>query len=152
MRKNPAIRNTGWRTFTAAMAIGACAVLVTAVPAAATGESQTVTKLPAKVTMAVGDTVLLTLTTNRTTGYSWQAEGGCCAAGDKSVVKVSKGKYTAPETKKNMVGAPGTTTWTITALRPGSTKVVVTTSPPGADNTMDDETVGTLTIKVKAAS
>lgn len=98
--------------------------------------------------MEVGDTLQLTLSTNRTTGYSWQAQGGCCAAGGKQVVKVSKGKYTAPDSKKNMVGVAGTTTWTITALRPGRTTVTVTTSPPGADNTMDDETVGTLTIRV----
>jgi predicted secreted protein len=49
-----------------------------------------------------------------------------------------------------MVGVPGATTWTVTALRPGTTTVTIVTRPPGVQNTMQDEEVGTLRLIVMA--
>jgi len=61
---------------------------------------------------------------------------------------VSDGTYKAPANTGGMVGVPGTTTWVVTALRPGKTSIQIITSPPGAQNTMNDETVGTLKLIV----
>lgn len=104
--------------------------------------------LPAQVRLVPGEKIQIVLTTNRTTGYSWRAEGGCCTANDKPIALVSKGVYTAPTSADGMVGVPGTTTWTVTAKRVGTTQIEIITSPPGAKNTMNDETVGTLTLIV----
>jgi predicted secreted protein len=111
-------------------------------------ETLIVRDLPAKVRLVPGERVRITLPTNVTTGYTWFADGGCCTAGNKPVVKISKGRYQAPDNPQGLVGAPGETTWTIRALRPGRTTVNIITRPPGAQNTMQDETVGTLRITV----
>ncbi|MBI1352677.1 MAG: hypothetical protein GC156_16370 [Actinomycetales bacterium] len=108
----------------------------------------TVTELPAQVRLIPGEAIRITLSTNRTTGYSWHAEGGCCTANDKKIATISKGVYKAPENTGGMVGVPGTTTWTVTAKRVGTTTISIVTRPPGAQNTMQDETVGTLKLIV----
>jgi len=84
-----------------------------------------VTELPAQVRLIPGEKIELTLTTNRTTGYTWTAS----KSGKKKAIKVSKGMYTAPNT--DLVGAPGETTWTITALKRGTTTVTISATPPG---------------------
>ena len=128
--------------------------LLLAVPATAASaapakdDTLIVRDLPSKVRLVPGEKVLITLNTNVTTGYSWIAQGGCCTKTNKAVVTVSDGVYTAPDTSTNMVGAAGTTTWTITAVRKGKTQVTIVTRPPGATNTMQDETVGVLSIIV----
>jgi predicted secreted protein len=106
--------------------------------------------LPASVRLVPGEKVKIILSTNRTTGYSWSANGGCCTASGAAIAKVSKGVYAAPDNTNGMVGVAGQTTWTVTALRTGKTTVTVVTSPPGAQNTMNDETVGVLKITVMA--
>ena len=148
-RKTRAARPT---RLAALVAIGMALLL--AVPAtvasAAPAKDDTliVRDLPSRVRLVPGEKVLLILNTNVTTGYSWIAQGGCCAKGNKPVVKISDGVYAAPNTTDNMVGVSGTTTWTITAVRKGKTQVTVVTRPPGATNTMQDETVGVLSIVV----
>ena len=119
---------------------------------AATGPTLIVRDLPAQVRLVPGERVRIVLSTNRTTGYTWKAEGGCCTKDDKNIARVSRGVYTAPENTGGMVGVPGTTTWTVVALRQGTTDIQIITSPPGADNTMNDETVGTLTVIVMPKS
>jgi len=84
-----------------------------------------VTQLPAQVRLAPGETVQVTLSTNRTTGYSWQAKATGSAA------TVSRGTYQAPDTSTGMVGAPGTTTWTVKAVRAGTSRVNIVATPPG---------------------
>lgn len=127
-------------------AIGLAATLVA--PAAQASAPQAkddtliVRDLPSSVRLVPGEKVKLILTTNVTTGYSWLASGG------KPQVVVSRGVYTAPDPTNGMVGVAGTTTWTITAKQKGKTKVTIVTRPPGAQNTMTDETVGILTITV----
>lgn len=108
--------------------------------------------LPAQVRLVPGERVKIVLSTNLTTGYTWKAEGGCCTKDDKLIARVSKGVYTPPKNTNGMVGVAGTTTWTVTALRPGTTDIQIVTSPPGAQNTMNDETVGTLTVIVMPRS
>jgi predicted secreted protein len=104
--------------------------------------------LPAQVRLVPGEKVKIILQTNLTTGYTWTAEGGCCTPSGAMVAKVSDGTYKAPANTGGMVGVPGTTTWVVTALRPGRTSIQIITSPPGAKNTMNDETVGTLKLIV----
>ena len=106
--------------------------------------------LPASVRLVPGEKVKIILPTNKTTGYSWTANGGCCTTSGATIAKVSKGVYAAPDNANGMVGVPGQTTWTVTAQRTGKTAITVVTSPPGAQNTMNDETVGVLQITVMA--
>lgn len=107
--------------------------------------------LDAQVRLVPGEKVKIILQTNLTTGYTWKAEGGCCTASGAKVAKVSDGTYKPPANTNGMVGVPGTTTWVVTALRPGKTSIEIVTSPPGAENTMTDETVGTLKLIVMPA-
>ena len=112
-----------------ALAIGGLAV---SAPAASAddhmGEDVTlvVTELPAQVRLIPGESIELTLVTNRTTGYTWSAT----KSGTKKAIKLGKGKYTAPE-NTGMVGVPGTTTWKITARKPGTAMVNIEATPPG---------------------
>jgi predicted secreted protein len=106
-----------------------------------------VTQESTQVRLAPGERVKIQLTTNRTTGYSYIATGGCCAAGDLPVATLSKGAYRAPTT--DLVGAPGTTTWTVTARRPGTTDITVVTRPPGVQNTMQDEQIAQIHLIVE---
>ena len=132
------------RGLAALVAIGMAFLLATPAASAAQKKDDTlvVRDLPSRVRLVPGEKVKLVLTTNVTTGYQWIATGG------KPEVKVSKGVYAAPDNTSGMVGVAGTTTWTITAVAKGKTTVTVVTRPPGAQNTMTDETVGVLTITV----
>jgi len=127
------------------------AVPVTAAAAAPAADSTLIVRdLPSRVRLIPGEKVKLVLPTNVTTGYQWLAQGGCCTKGGQPVVTISKGVYAPPASTggSTMVGATGTTTWTIKAVRPGKTQVTIVTRPPGVTNTMQDETVGVLTITV----
>ncbi len=134
-------------------AVLAATVAATASPALAAAPAKgkvtlIVETLPAQVRLIPGEKIQIKLTTNRTTGYSWHASGGCCTSNDKPIALISKGVYTAPDNTNGMVGVPGTTTWTVTAKRVGTTTIQIVTRPPGAQNTMQDETVGTLKLIV----
>jgi len=121
---------------------------VTGTALASPPSAVSITSLPAKVTLKVGQQATLTLTTNVTTGTRWVvAATPCCTKDGKAIAKVSKGVYTAPTT--TLLGAPGTTTWTITAVRPGTGNVIVVTRPAGVQNTMQDMEVGRVKVTVK---
>jgi predicted secreted protein len=129
----------------AAVAALAITSMLAAVPARASSGAKTtvtltVTELPAQVRLIPGEAIKLRLSTNVTTGYSWSTK----VTADKKAVTVSAGKYTAPTT--DLVGAPGTTTWLVTAVAKGTAKITVLTSPPGEDTTAK---VGTLTVIVQ---
>lgn len=106
-----------------------------------------VTQTSTQVRLAPGERVKIQLSTNRTTGYSYIATGGCCTDGDLDVATLSKGSYKAPST--DLVGAPGTTTWTVTARRVGTTDITVVTRPPGVKNTMQDEQIAEIHLIVE---
>jgi predicted secreted protein len=127
---------------------GAASAASASTASAAKGPVLTVRDLPARVRLIPGESIKLVQSTNLTTGYSWHVDGGCCTPQNTNVARVSKGVYHAPQNTQGMVGVPGTTSWIITALRPGTTTFQVVTRPPGAQNTMQDETVGTLTVIV----
>lgn len=131
------------RTLTALLAtVGlALGMVAMAGPAANADDHVTlvVTELPAQVRLIPGEAIELTLSTNRTTGYTWSAK----KRGDKQAIKVGKGKYTAPE-NTGMVGVPGETTWKITAEEPGTAVVRILATPPGGG----DPEVSKLTVIV----
>jgi predicted secreted protein len=128
----------------AALVVGSA---VTGIARAETPAAVSITSLPSTVTIKVGHQATLTLTTNITTGTRWVvAQAPCCTRDNRAIAKVSKGVYTAPDT--TLLGAPGTTTWTITALRPGTGYVTVVTRPAGVQNTMQDMEVGRVKVIV----
>ena len=100
-----------------------------------------VTQLPAQVRLIPGESIALSLSTNATTGYTWDAK----VSGDTKSVKVFQGVYAAPEAT-GMVGVPGTTIWQITAKSVGKAVVTVVTTSPGGTKS----NVGKLTVIVMA--
>ena len=127
-------------TRSALFVAAAALALAAAGPASASDHTLVVTQLPAQVRLIPGESVLLSLSTNRTTGYSWSTQ----VRGDKKAISVSKGAYQAPASANGMVGVPGTTVWTITADTVGTARVKVVTTSPGGDKGSD----GVLTIIV----
>ena len=100
-----------------------------------------VTQLPAQVRLVPGESIALSLSTNTTTGYTWDTK----VSGDAKSVKVYQGVYAAPAAT-GMVGVPGTTVWQITAKSVGKAVVTVVTTAPGGTKS----NVGKLTVIVMA--
>lgn len=128
-------------TRTIAAAAAALAMTFTAVPAQAADHANVtliVTELPAQVRLVPGEAIELVQDTNLTTGYTWSTK----VRGNKKAIMVGKGEYTAPTT--DLIGAPGITTWKITAEQPGRAVVRVLATPPGGG----DPTVSKLTVIV----
>ncbi len=76
------------------------------------------------LTLAVGQTLVVTLASNRTTGYSWALAAGQ----DQSVLKLRDSQYQAPSTL--MPGAGGQELWTFTTLAAGSTTLTLNYARP----------------------
>ena len=109
--------------------------------AASKGSTLVVTELPAQVRLIPGESITLSLSTNATTGYTWDTK----VTGNKKSVKVFQGVYAAPA-ETGMVGVPGRTIWQITAKSVGKAVVTVTTTSPGGATS----NVGKLTVIVMA--
>lgn len=122
--------------------LAASLTCVAAPAGAASDPTLVVTQLPAQVRLVPGEQIDLSLSTNRTTGYSWSAK----VTGDTAAVRVGAGTYVAPPTT-GMVGVPGTTTWRITARQPGRAVVRIIATPPGGGT----GTVERLTVIVMRA-
>jgi len=119
----------------------ASGLLASPASAAKNDTTVVVTQLPAQVRLIPGESIALSLSTNATTGYTWDTK----VTGKTTSVKVKQGVYAAPAAT-GMVGVPGTTLWRITAKSVGKAVVtVVTTSPGGAKSN-----VGKLTVIVMA--
>ena len=109
------------------LAASAAVGLAPAAPAA-TKSTLVVTELPAQVRLIPGEHITLSLSTNKTTGYTWTTK----VTGKTSAVKVYEGAYAAPASTDGMVGVPGTTTWDIAAKAVGTATVnIIATSPSG---------------------
>lgn len=137
-----------WRVLTVGFLSLIMIGTMNAAQSAAQNHIRVVQELPAKARLIPGEKLRITLPTNLTTGYTWIATGGCCTKDDKRIARISQGRYAAPANPQGLVGAPGQTTWTITALRAGATTITIVTRPPGVQNTMQDEEVGTLQLTV----
>lgn len=115
------------------------ASLTAGIPAASGADTGlVVTQLPAQVRLVPGETITLTLSTNRTTGYTWNAK----VVGKAKSVAVSDGRYTAPQSPEGMVGVPGTTSWTVRAVKPGTASVTILATPPGGGTPVDTDAQG----------
>ena len=126
----------------AALVVALAGSALTAAPvSAAPNPTLVITQTPAQVRLVPGETFAITLQTNVTTGYQWNA----AAVGKKGVLTVADGVYTAPSSPDGMVGAPGTTTWTVTANKVGTNVVQIVSTPPGGG----DGTIQTVTVIVK---
>jgi predicted secreted protein len=128
----------------AIIAIAASIFLATGLlvsPASAAKEDITlvVTELPAQVRLIPGESIILSLSTNATTGFTWNTQ----VSGKKKAVKVYQGVYAAPA-ETGMVGVPGVTNWQITAKSVGKSVVTVVATSPGGEKS----TVGKLTVIV----
>jgi inhibitor of cysteine peptidase len=77
------------------------------------------------VQAAVGDTFMVTLCSNPTTGFSW---GENARISDPGVVQQTGHQYQAPTTE--LTGAPGNEIWTFKALKTGQTTVSMEYSRP----------------------
>lgn len=71
------------------------------------------------VSLAVGDTLKLSLGANHSTPYRWTPDP---TIGDAAIMKQASHQYARPDTDK--VGAPGAEVWTFTALKAGTTTIV----------------------------
>ena len=99
-------------------------------------------------TLNVGDTIRVSLRSNRTTGYSW-AENK--EKTDAKVLKSDGGSYETNPHPEGMVGVGGVETWTFTALAPGKTEIVLGYARPWEKGKEPAQTFKT-TVVVEAAS
>lgn len=134
------------RSFKAITAIAssifiAAGLLATPASAATLDVTLVVVDLPAQVRLIPGESIALSLSTNATTGYTWDTK----VTGKSKSVKVSKGIYAAPQST-GMVGVPGNTIWKIAAKSVGKAVVTVVTTSPGGETS----NVGKLTVIVMA--
>jgi len=77
-----------------------------------------------QVELSVGDSLVVTLASNVTTGYSWSLTG----ISDESVLQKSGNQYIAPKT--NLMGAAGKEVWTFKALKKGDSTISMGYSRP----------------------
>jgi inhibitor of cysteine peptidase len=77
-----------------------------------------------QVELSLGDSLVVTLASNVTTGYSWTLTG----ISDESVLQKTKSEYVAPKT--NLMGAGGTEVWTFKALKVGNSTISMGYSRP----------------------
>jgi inhibitor of cysteine peptidase len=83
------------------------------------------------VTLAVADTLKVTLGSNRTTPYHWTADA---KIGDATVLRQTSHDYVRPSSAA--LGAPGAEVWMFTALKAGTTTIATDyTSMVGSDPT-----------------
>jgi len=81
------------------------------------------------VTLAVGDTLKVSLGSNHTTPYHWTADA---KIGDPTILKQTGHDYVRPTSAA--MGAPGAEVWMFTALKAGTTTIVTDyTSIVGSD-------------------
>ncbi|TDK99159.1 hypothetical protein EI067_06745 [Mycobacterium paragordonae] len=71
------------------------------------------------VTLAVGDTLQLSLGANHSTPFRWTADP---KVGDASLLKQLSHEYVRQNTDRT--GAPGTEVWQFTALKSGKTTII----------------------------
>jgi inhibitor of cysteine peptidase len=83
-----------------------------------------------ELTVAVGDTFIVTLCSNPTTGFQWSE---MTQIGDENILEQVSHEYVAHVTEVNetpVMGAPGNDVWTFKALEKGITTVSMEYSRP----------------------
>ena len=94
-----------------------------------------------QVELAVGQSLVVTLDSNASTGYSWNL----AQISDDTVLSKTGNEYISPQT--TMVGAPGKEEWTFEALKVGNSTISMGYSRPW-ESTPPAETFN-LTVVVK---
>jgi inhibitor of cysteine peptidase len=87
-----------------------------------------------QVELSVGQSLILTLASNATTGYRWTVVKNS----DEGVLHESGHEYIAPKT--NLVGAGGKEAWTFKAMKKGTSTISMEYSRPWEEGTPPVET------------
>jgi len=95
-----------------------------------------------QVELSVGQSLVVTLASNVTTGYSWSLTENS----DDSVLSNTGNEYIAPQT--TLVGAGGKEEWTFKALKKGNSTISMVYSRPWETDTPPAQTFD-LTVVVK---
>jgi inhibitor of cysteine peptidase len=95
-----------------------------------------------QVELVVGQSLVVTLDSNASTGYSW----ALAQNSDESVLSNTGDQYIAPQT--TLVGAPGKEEWTFKALEKGTSAISMEYKRPWETGTPAAETFN-LTVVVK---
>lgn len=94
------------------------------------------------IAATTGETFVLTLDSNPSTGYQWQL----ATAPDATIVKLVRSEYTAPATQR--VGAGGEEVWTFQAVGTGHTTVTLKYVRPWEGNVAPvDQRTFTITVR-----
>jgi inhibitor of cysteine peptidase len=96
------------------------------------------------ISLGVGDTLRINLATNPSTGYQWSAQ----AQISDTAVLVQRDHYDSGPSGAHFPGAPGTTTWTLQALKAGTATVALTYGQPWPGGLKDAWTF-TATVTVR---
>jgi inhibitor of cysteine peptidase len=86
------------------------------------GKQQHISK---EANVAAGDTFIITLCSNATTGFQWSESG---QISDPTVVQQTDHKFVSPDT--GLVGAPSKEVWTFKALKKGTSTISLEYSQP----------------------
>ncbi|MDY6966481.1 MAG: protease inhibitor I42 family protein [Halobacteriota archaeon] len=98
-----------------------------------------------EVELSLGDTLVITLNSNPTTGFRWNLT----EMSDGSVLRLSGNEFEPPEASDPpLVGAGGREVWTFNAIKAGSSIISMEYSRPWEEETEPAETFN-LTIVVK---
>jgi len=95
-----------------------------------------------QVELSVGQSLIVTLVSNPSTGYSWSLADNS----NESVLSNTGDEYIAPQT--TLMGTPGSEKWTFKALKKGTSIISMEYIRPWEDNTPPAETFN-LTVVVK---
>lgn len=79
-----------------------------------------------EVEVALGDSLIVTLCSNPTTGFTWLDSA---QIGDRTVLQQTSHEFISPE-ETGVVGAPGKDVWSFKALKKGTTEVSMEYSRP----------------------
>jgi inhibitor of cysteine peptidase len=95
-----------------------------------------------QVELSVGQSLVVTLASNITTGYSWSLAQNS----DETVLNKTGNEYIAPQT--TLIGAGGKEEWTFKALKQGNSTISMVYSRPWETDTPPAQTFD-LTVVVK---
>jgi len=83
-----------------------------------------------EITVTVGDTFVLRLGSNASTGYAWSEEASTAGTSSHSDGNLTQLSHAYIPSESQADGAPGTEEWTFEALRPGLAFVYLEYSQP----------------------
>lgn len=94
------------------------------------------------IELKVGESFMITLESNPTTGYKWES------GFDQSLLKLVKSEYKQDASKPGMVGVGGREQFTFAGLKAGDAQVKMTYKRPWEQQSADAKVL-TFTVKIK---